>query len=427
MEVKKVGSFVIIFVLVTSLMPVWGNAADLSYGSSCPKIKLTKIYNSKKYVCLRINKKMIWTVEQTQGLGNSETNGKNSNSVEDFVDFRRRLTYGIKNDKLTRLSSSGIFFEKDSRKIAEFDPIRVNAYNQLHKTLNNITHPNVDFTYVITNNFPKNLIDYNKRELDEAAAIWNQYFRNKINVNVYFVTEKDRIKIKENSWMDRNLQNTLDRLENKGERPFIAGGADYWDHNGSLYGELYLATASDLNLNYVNYEWPEVAKHEFTHIVQGYFYRLNGEPSTVNEDVFGIRRPLNFIEGSANSIGYLSGFGNIGWSSDALDWELWQLLKDKQNFIKVDSALNMKKLIYLTEKGMPQEAFELSYAVGGILYEYFLGNYGLDKYVNLLEQTGSGVNFDTALKNTIGISRDEFYTNASAYIYSAILRVKPYA
>ena len=56
---KRVGSFVIIFVLVTSLMPDWGNAADLSYGSSCPKIKLTKIYNSKKYVCLRKNKKMI--------------------------------------------------------------------------------------------------------------------------------------------------------------------------------------------------------------------------------------------------------------------------------------------------------------------------------------------------------------------------------
>ena len=57
------------------------------------------------------------------------------------------------------------------------------------------------------------MVEYTKRELDRAAALWNHVFESKIQVRVGLLTEQDRQYIKGNAWYENNLQeSSLDSM-----------------------------------------------------------------------------------------------------------------------------------------------------------------------------------------------------------------------
>ena len=153
------------------------------------------------------------------------------------------MIYNVKGNQLIRKSDSGDYFESDSRAQSAFNPTRIKAYQELNPSNMDKSHPNINFIYSISDSFPSFLVEHSKRELYEAASLWNSYFDRKVDVNVYLVTEKDREAIKTNSWLQRNLPNVFTRFEEKRERPFIAGGGGYWNGNTGWSGNIYLATA----------------------------------------------------------------------------------------------------------------------------------------------------------------------------------------
>ena len=388
-------------------------------GSNCPRVGATVTSEKLKFTCVKNGKKGRWSkgVAVKAGTGTSAT-------PADSLSFKGAMVYDLKNSYLTRKATSGTYFESDSRSVSAFSPIRAKAYAELNRNPGNTSHPNVEFIYDVRPSFPKSVLEHSKRELAEAAAMWNDVFSSKIRINVYLVTEQDREYVKSNNWLQNNLPGIFSRYDNRNERPFVSGGGGFWESNGVLQGNIFLATASYLDLTYINYEWPQVAKHEFFHVVQDYSqYKTNrARPNSRGESL--ALQPQHFREGAANTVGYLTGFRNLGWSSDAMDWMVWQRALNSRNWIDIKSVDDVLRMMVGTESFEPNEAFEVSYAIGSLMYEWVLGTYGRDGFVKLLNQLSTASTFNEALQNSIGLTQSDFYNKSAAYVYSVFQAVK---
>ena len=171
-------------------------------------------------------------------------------------------------------------------------------------------------------------------------------------------------------------------------------------------------------MSYINYEWPQVAKHEFFHVVQDYSqYKTNrARPNSRGESL--ALQPQHFREGAANTVGYLTGFRNLGWSSDAMNWMVWQRALDSRRWIDIKSVDDVLRIMVSTESFEPYEAFEMSYAIGSLMYEWVIGTYGRAGFVQLLNQLSSAATFDEALQKSIGLTKIDFYAKSAPYVFS---------
>jgi uncharacterized protein with GYD domain len=79
----------------------------------------------------------------------------------------------------------------------------------------------------------------------------------------------------------------------------------------------------------------------------------------------------------------------------------------------VDDAV---KLINEIEKRDTQARGELSYSAGQYVWEYFVGKYGAEKFVELLKNIPKSDDFAQNIKQTIGIEKSEFYKAAGEYL-----------
>jgi hypothetical protein len=384
-----------------------------SPGSSCPRVGATATSGKLKFTCVKNGKKGRWSkgVAVKAGAGSTAT-------PSDSLNFKGAMVYDLKNSFLTRKATSGTYFESDSRSVSAFSPIRAKAYAELNRNPGDTSHPNVEFVYDVRPSFPKSVLEHSKRELAEAAAMWNDVFSSKIRINVYLVTEQDREYVKSNVWLQNNLPGIFSRFDGKNERPFVGGGGGFWELNGVLQGSIFLTTASYIDLSYINYEWPQVAKHEFFHVVQDYSqYKTNrARPNSRGESL--ALQPQHFREGAANTVGYLTGFRNIGWSSDAMNWMVWQRALDSRRWIDIKSVDDVLRMMVSTESFEPYEAFEMSYAIGSLMYEWVIGTYGRAGFVQLLNQLSSAATFEEALQRSIGLSKSDFYAKSAPYVFS---------
>jgi hypothetical protein len=262
------------------------------------------------------------------------------------------------------------------------------------------------------------VLEHSKRELAEAAAMWNDVFDSKVTIHVYLVTEQDREYIKSNSWLQSGVPIILNRLDNRNEKPFIAGTAGYFPIDGQWSGNLWLATASYLDLSYENSDWPEVAKHEFFHVVQQYAMLRTKRSDIDSRDTSLKIQPLHFVEGSANTVGYLTGFKNLGGSSDAMDYLIWQRANSVRSWMDAKSVDDVIRMMAATETYQPNEAFEMSYAIGALMYEWVIGTYGRIGFIKLMNQFATANSFEEALQKSIGLSKSDFYAKSAPYVFS---------
>ena len=337
-------------------------------------------------------------------------------STSDKLSYKNKMIYHLGAGLLSRKADGGSFFETDSRGTSDFSAIRFNAYKAVNPADPPTTHSNVEFTFVVRPSFPAEMVEHSKKQLEEAANFWSQYFPKKIPVTVYLVTEKDRDFISSNNWLNKNLPQIFDRFDTHNERPFISGGGRYWATDGVWSAKIFLATASYVDLDNINYEWPQVAKHEFMHVVQEVFYSRNGRFGAESDEAYANVLPLHFMEGSANTVSYLTAFRNLGWSNDAMDWLVWIRANNASGWIKVKTEADAIAMMKATEKTTPESAFEMSYAIGALMYEWVLGTYGFEGYLKILNELADSPSFDETLKRAIGLNKEEFYKAVAPYI-----------
>ena len=398
-------------------------------GASCSPAGATKIVKGFKYTCVKKGKKSTWGAGVANNTSNSQTTTTTTTTTttipQDSLSYRGTMIYGLTDGVLTRKADSGKYFETDSRSASAFSAIRQKAYSELSLKSADTSHPNVEFIYDIRPSFPAPLVAHSKRELDAAAALWNSYFTTKVKIYVSLVTEQDREYIKSNQWLQQNLPGSFSRFDAKNERPFITGGGGYWETDGEWTGKIYLGTASYLDLTYINYEWPQVARHEFFHVVQDYamFKNRRSRPSSQSE--FNKIQPQHFREGSARTVSLFTAFRNLGWSADATDWALWSNYKQHKSWIEIKNTDEVIKMMIATEQSEPNQAFEMSYAIGAVMYEWLIGTYGLDSFKKLLDQLATAPSFDVALQNSIGLTQTAFYEKSAPYVFSVFEATKP--
>ncbi|MFZ9891793.1 MAG: hypothetical protein ACO3FL_08095 [Ilumatobacteraceae bacterium] len=392
-------------------------------GSSCSPAGATKIVKGLKFTCVKKGKKSTWGAGVATKTAKSQTT--TTTIPADSLSYKGTMIYGLTDGVLTRKADSGKYFDTDSRSTSAFSTIRQKAYSELNPKSADTSHPNIEFIYDIRPSFPAALVTHSKRELDAAAALWNSYFTTKTKVYVSLVTEQDREYIKSNQWLQQNLPGSFSRFDSKNERPFITGGGGYWETDGEWTGKIYLGTASYLDLTYINFEWPQVARHEFFHVVQDYamFKNRRSRPSTQSE--FNKIQPHHFREGGARTASFFTAFRNLGWSADAMDREVWARKNAARNWIDIKTVDDVIRMMIGTESNSPYDAFEMGYAIGAVMYEWLIATYGLDGFKRLLDQLATAPSFDVALQNSIGLTQTAFYEKSAPYVFSVFEATKP--
>lgn len=396
-------------------------------GASCSPAGATKIVKGLKYTCVKKGKNASWGAGVASNTSNSQTTTTTTTTIpHDSANYRNNLIYGLNDGLLTRKADSGKYFETDSRSASAFSAIRQKAYSELNPKSADTSHPNVEFTYDIRPSFPAAFVAHSKRELDAAAAFWNSYFTTKIKIYVSLVTEQDREYIKSNQWLQQNLPAIFDRFDKRNEKPFIGGGGGFWEErNGEWTGKIYLTTASYYDVTAIDSNSPQVARHEFFHVVQDYamFKNRRSRPSSQSE--YNKLQPQHFREGGANTLGFITAFRNQGWSADSIDWLLYARRKNFQSWLPLTNTDDVIKMMIATEQSEPNQAFEMSYAIGAVMYEWLIGTYGLDGFKRLLDQLATAPSFDVALQNSIGLTQTAFYEKSAPYVLSVFEATKP--
>ena len=383
-------------------------------GASCSPFGTFRVVKGVKYTCIKRGKKLAWSATKPTSLVTTTTT---TTIPADSLDYKGKMIYGVKDALLTRKADSGSYYEADSRQATSFTAIRQRAYSELNPSTLSTSHPNIEFVYDIRPSFPKELIEFTKRELAQAAALWNHVFESKVQINVALLTEQDRQYISGDAWFENNLPWIFTRFDGRNERPFMSGGGGFWQRSGPWTGNIFLATASYLDLTYINYEWPQVARHEFFHVVQDYVIYKYGRarPGSQSEDA--LLSPQHFREGGANAVSYLTAFRTRGWSSDAMNWLVWARSSMFQSWMKVESVDDAIRMMVAAEQREPHQAVEMAYAIGAVMYEWVIGTYGLDGFTKMLNQFASAANFDQVLQRSFGLTRSEFYSKVAPYVF----------
>ncbi len=336
----------------------------------------------------------------------------------------QRYIYRYQNGVMQRKNVDGKFVSADTRKESAFDPIRVAAYNSVMQTIAGKNSSNLNVKYVIRPNYPATLSAAIKLSFDKTVKQFGDYFPAGTPVTVIMVTEKDKDFIQKElpSIVDQNATGDvwqfasryLTKSEWENSSASGGGSASFFRGPEQSKGGFYLShTASYATMETY---WPEVAPHEFSHILQGVFVK---DLSFNSPEEYQKKLPQHYVEGSANTLGHILAYPNLGWYSDDADLTIKRYSGGVKRWKPVNIPANMVDLLVATEKGTPDQAFEASYSIGQLFYEWLIGTYGFDKFITLIKNIGPTSSFDENMKTTYGITKAQAYEKAAPYMLRA--------
>ena len=388
------------------------SATPAKVGSKCERTDEVRKSGSLKLVCVTSSDKLIWV--------------KSSDVTSYSQGPTGRLVYRYVNGRQERLSTYRDWIVKDSRPVKSFDAIRVSAYNSIRSLAVDKTHKNIQFEYIIRPSYPKEISTAVKNQAIEFAKRLSPLLSKKTSIKLILITEKDRKfidselgKIVPNQNWQGALQilSDYDTLEKFYSRSGTGGGtASFLPELGYGY---YIGHTSSLAK--MDTYWPEVAPHEMAHVMQALL--ANGFNSNFGEGDARAKWHGHFIEGSANTFGMALGFDQLGWYSDEMDILLRNNIrayKSQYPMKTIDDAIFLIKEI--EKRDTPARA-ELSYPAGQFLWEFFIGKYGVEKYIALLKNVPKSESFDQNIKQTIGVEKGQFYKDAAVYLLASWKRL----
>ena len=100
-----------------------------------------------------------------------------------------------------------------------------------------------------------------------------------------------------------------------------------------------------------------------------------------------------------------------------MNWLVWARSDQNKSWMTVSNVEDAVRMMTATEQRQPNEAFEMSYAIGAVMYEWVIGTYGLDGFTKMLNQFATAANFDQVLQRSFGLTTSEFYSKVAPYVY----------
>jgi len=397
-----------IFALLLSAIlaiPAVDANASAKPGSSCKRIGESAVAGSERLICAKNGKKTLWS--------------KRSDVTAFAIGPTGRLVYRYVGGNQERQSLFGDWIKKDSRSERSFDPIRVAAYKSIRALKSDPSHANIKFDYIFRPSYPKDVAEVVKLQSVEFAKRLSPMLDKKVEIKLILLTEKDK------AFIDSELPDIAPRQEWQGALEILSdystlerfysrsgtggGTAAYLPEKGYGY---YIGHTSSL-AKLTTY-WPQVAPHEMTHVMQGVL--ANGFSGQYGEGDPRAKWHGHLIEGSANTFGMALGFDQLGWYADEMDTHLRFGVKQFKSQFPMRNVDDAVKLINEIEKRDTQARGELSYSAGQYVWEYFVGKYGAEKFVELLKNIPKSDDFAQNIKQTIGIEKSEFYKAAGEYL-----------
>lgn len=407
---KRTVSLFLMGALTLSLIPPTANAATVS-GSKCKRVNESMVVGNEKIYCVNSGTSLVWV------------------KAADITDYARgpagRLVYRYIAKKQERLSIHKDWIKSDSRGKESFSAIRVAAYKSIRAMQIDADYKNIEFEFVVRPSYPKDLANVITLQSKEFAKRLSPLLSKKLLIKLVLLTEKDK------KFIDTELPNIVPKQDWQGalnntayygtlEKFYSRGGtgggtASYLQEQGFAF---YIGHTSSLAK--LDTYWPEIAPHEMVHVLQGVL--ANGFDGKFAEGDPRAKWHGHFIEGSANTFGMAMGFDQLGWYSDEMDLKLRSSIYSKGTYTmkNLDDAIFVINEI---EKRDTAVRDDLCYSAGQFVWEYFVGKYGADKFIELLRNVQTTESFDANIKKTIQISKKDFYKGAAEYLLASWTRL----
>lgn len=313
----------------------------------------------------------------------------------------------------------------DSRKSSNFHPIRAKAFEEIKKFGRQTSKPlpkiEWNFTQSVQPDLKKVMIKLN----EQAMVYWSSSINSDFPYKVIVGEEKSRTELAKlleqtqkgseqfpafNSFFDR--YQSLPKWEKV--RP-LGGGQASIDIVSNSDKKVFLLTFHVASYTTDKTYFFTTPSHEVTHIFQSF---------RSNEVGYGKDMPISLWEGTAVLFGAGISMPNLGWYSDELDHVLMRFLSEHDRSVEMRSNADAVNLLKQIEDPRTAIGNSGGYNVGPLLFEWFIAKYGVEKYVSLVESTSTASNFDEALKQTIGLSKDQVYEAAAPYVLKSYQRVQ---
>ena len=414
-------------------------------GASCQKKNSTQIIGSKKLTCVLIGKKLLWdkgvsvnknSSGPTQSTSSSpiagpstseNANGAAQIDTKSYAWSFRINPFGTLERKGGPLTSWTI----DPNRVGQvIDPIRKKAFEAIQNYSNSAPSKSVKVNFAFGPNIDKSAEIAYRNYFESSIRFFESRIPQDVVLNVLVVTEKDDdftqatlLKFlgdpNESAEVFARNKTLIHQFDSLGKQASGGGSVGSFGPGKPLLYFGYICScfnSEDLLMYNVGHEMTHYFQFATTPSVKKQNF-VGNYPNWVEGEVF---IPNSLIEGSANTFGSAILVKHLGWYSDMMDWHLGRYKKN--GAIKRISSQDEAVKLMMATKSWNLEAVglsELNYALGELIWEYYVAQFGVKSYLDLFDNIEKYGEFNRALQATENISELDFYRNAASYVMQA--------
>ena len=382
-------------------------------GAKCKKVGLISKKNTNEFVCSKSGTKLVWKQKFPRKLEDKPAQAPDLNQG---IIRGENYVYRFLSGELQRLAIDGkTFTSTDSRIALSFDDIRVSAFKEMQRLSESNDPMAIELSFKISENYPVEVASAVKLQARSAAKKLSYFLEERISITFILVTEKDVDFLKTNFGKfnrDDELQTIIENMKDYKFGTSTTGGGfgGYGiDENNASGGSVVIFYPSYQSMEKY---YPEIVPHEMTHVIQQYFQ--TGATNT-QQDYFR-KLSKNYIEGSANLLGFGLSLENLGWYSDDSDLTFIQYWKNWHGSNRMANSEDVISILNSTASFNNRDFFFLAYPIGHLFWEFVIAKYGIDSYSKFLKNIKLADSYEQNLLMSVGKSKKELYLQAAPYI-----------
>ena len=309
---------------------------------------------------------------------------------------------------------------------AKYEKIKIAAYKEIRRVTAQGDSKNLKLKYDVSASFPKDLRDFYLTQVKRTSKLIAVFLTKEEVINVYLSTEKDAKEIEQHPIHGRYYQDFVRWFKEwrggVGREHNLGLAGNYFYTDGKWEGHVGTLVYSGAKRNSLRRYSTQVVPHEYFHVVQDYFLNVGREFNWPDSDTYDRYSPPTFREGSANTISFVLASKN---EREYLDFYRYFIAEKKQQReVKIFSELKteadvVRILKQMENRNARPDVMEASYAMGQLLYEWLIANYGFEPYKQIVESQLRYENFGENVKANLGFSTNELYRRAAPHILAA--------
>lgn len=311
-------------------------------------------------------------------------------------------------------------------KKAKYEKTKIAAYREIQRVTAQGNSENIKLKYDISPSFPKDLRRLYVEQAKRTTKLVSVFLTKEEVVNVYLQTEKDAKEIENHPIHGRYYKDFISWFKEwklgQSREHNLGLAANYLFEGGKWEGHAGVLVHSSANKNSLRRYSIQVMPHEYFHVVQDYFLNVGREFNWPNPETYDRYSPPTFREGSANTVSFVLASKN---EREYLDFYRYFIAEKKeQREVKIFSELKseadvVRILKQMENRNSRPDVMEASYAMGQLLYEWLIANYGFAAYKGIVEGQIQHDSFDDNIQQNLGFSTIEFYKRAAGHILAA--------